>query len=90
MINIWFYKFHDDIAKKHRAAYEKSLTSAHAIKVRAGSYYYKGYEVDYNEERCKDYQWRYRKVDEYPEDSEFVKTKAECLANIEGLIEYNK
>ena len=74
---IWFYKFNDEIALKHREAYEKSLKSNHAVKVHSGSYYYKGYEIQWGEGRAKDYQWSFRKVSFYPEDNEFCKTKAE-------------
>lgn len=84
----WFYRFQDARALRHREAYEKSLQSDHPIRVRGGMYYYKGYEINWGEERHKDYQWGYTLVSEWPTDWEFCRTKAECVADIEGIIEY--
>ena len=84
----WFYKSSDALAKVHREAYERSLLSTHPIKVRAGVYYYKGYEINYNEERAKGYKWGYVLVSNYPEDWEFARTKSECVSDIDGIIAY--
>jgi hypothetical protein len=52
-MNVWFYRFNNELAKRHRTAYEKSLTSEHAIRVHKGSYYYKGYEIDWERKELK-------------------------------------
>ena len=87
---VWFYRDDSDLSIRHRTAYEKSLTSNHAVRVRSGMYYYKGYEVEWHEEGAKDYQWSYGEVGGHWSDVEFVKTKAECLKDIDSNIEWDK
>lgn len=81
---IWFYKFNDEHAKKHRAAYEKSLNSNHATKVHSGSYYYRGYEIDFDSERQKDCQWKCKLIGGYSEDVSFAGTKVECMKYVDN------
>lgn len=82
----WFYSIDTTLAKMHRIAYEKSLSSNHAVRVYSGTYYYKGYEVDYSVERGKGYQWAYRFVKDQIDNMEFATTKKECLLCIDNEI----
>ena len=86
----WFDRDDSDLSVRHRTAYEKSLTSNHAVRVHGGMYYYKGYEVEWHEDRAKNYQWSYGKVGDHWSDTEFAKTKTECIKDIDGIIEWDK
>lgn len=84
---MWFDMTNSELAVKHRNAYHKSLSSSHPIKVHAGMYYYKGYEVNTEEGRARDYMWGYRTPGDINMD--FCKTKKECIYNIDcGLSEW--
>lgn len=80
----WFYIFNDDTALKHRAAYEKSLTSKSAVKVHAGTYYYRGYEI--SDGGCRDYPWSYNRPEDSDFDREWAPTKREAMEYIDDIL----
>lgn len=82
----WFYSEGTTLAEMHRIAYEKSLSSNHAVRVYSGKYYYRGYEVDYSVERGSGYRWAYRAVKDRMGSMEFATTKKECLLCIDNEI----
>jgi hypothetical protein len=87
MKNLWFYHNESNIAIKHRKAYEQSLISKTSVKVHSGTYYYRGYEINFSAERGRDYRWAFMSVDSSLCDAEFMRTKSLCIKAIDALIE---
>ena len=87
MKNIWFYHNKSNIAIKHREAYERSLISKTSIKVHSGTYYYRGYEINFSAERGRNYKWAFMAVDNSSWNAEFMRTKSLCIKAIDALIE---
>lgn len=83
----WFYSDRlgkDDLAKRHREAYEKSLTSKHAVKAQAGTYYYKGYEIsDMGSRECP---WCYNRPEDDDFDKEWAPTKRAAMEYIDAIL----
>lgn len=81
----WFYTpglNKDSLAKQHRAAYEKSLKSRHAVKVHSGTYYYRGFEI--SKDGGRECPWNYTRVGDF--DQEAAETKALAMAYIDDLL----
>ena len=87
MKNLWFYRNESNISIKHREAYERSLISKTSIKVHRGTYYYRGYEINFSIERGRNYRWAFMPVDSSLCDAEFMRTKSLCIKAIDALIE---
>lgn len=82
----WFDVSKSSLAERHKTAYLKSLRSIHAVRVHAGMYQYKGYEINHDAERAAGYQWAYQPVGKYT-DTEFTKTKAICIRYIDSYLD---
>lgn len=83
----WFYIPRlggDELAKQHRAAYEKSLKSRHAVKVHSGTYYYRGFEL--SKDGGSEFPWNYSRPDADDFDREAAETKALAMAYIDDLL----
>lgn len=83
---MWFDEAKSEIEKKHKAAYEKSLKSAHAVKVHEGEYYYKGFNI--SNDGSKYYPWNYKRPDEI--QSESAVTKREAMLSIDYVLGYKE
>lgn len=85
--NIWFYNPRlnsGELARQHRAAYEKSLKSRHAVKVHSGTYYYRGFEV--SKDGGRDCPWCYNRPDASDFDKGWAETKALALAYVDDIL----
>ena len=86
----WFYIKDDVFAQAHRAAYEKSLKSRHAVKIRGGHewftgfYYYRGFSVDHA--GTKALPWMCYPIGGTKEDLWFARTKKQAMADIDDIL----
>lgn len=85
----WFYSERlgrDDLARRHREAYEKSLTSKHAVKAQCGTYYYRGYEI--SNEGSREFPWSYNRADAaYDFDKEWAETKKLAMSYVDDILD---
>lgn len=82
----WFYNLNNDTSLKYRTAYEKSLNNACSVKVHSGVYFYKGYEINYDREREKGYQWEIDNNKGIESNEGFYSTKRDCMLAVDELI----
>lgn len=78
----WFDVISSESARAHKAAYEKSLKSNHAVKVIEGSYYYRGYEI--TKDGGSECPWNYGKPSEISHEA--AATKREAMENIDFIL----
>lgn len=90
-MKMWFDNAKTDNARKHKSAYEKSIKEQRCVKVHAGEYYYKGYEI--SNDGGYEYHWNWTRYTsaEYMDtrgytasDEHFAaKSKQECMKQID-------
>lgn len=78
----WFDEIKSETARKHKAAYEKSLKSDHAVKVHEGEYYYRGFNI--SKDGGRDYPWNYGRPSEISHES--AVTKREAMETIDYIL----
>lgn len=78
----WFDVINSETARAHKAAYEKSLKSGHAVKVTEGEYYYRGYNI--SKDGGRECPWNYGKPDEISHES--TATKKEAMETIDCIL----
>ena len=96
-MNMWFDKGNTEVARMHKAAYEKSLKSNRPIKVHAGSYYYKGYAITNDGGAFYPWNWKEYTSNETMDKMGWIaneevypaKTKEECITQIDLYTEDN-
>lgn len=73
---MWFECSKNDFAEKHKEAYRKSIKKQTCVKVHAGMYYYKGYEI--SNDGGSEYPWNWGIEYYFP-----AKSKKECMKQID-------
>lgn len=73
-----------ELCEMHRKAYEKSLKSEHAVKVHAGMYYYKGFEI--SNDGGRECPWNYNRPEASDFDSGYAETKRIAMESIDDLL----
>lgn len=85
-IKRWFDYSNEPNAIANKKACEKSIQENRCVKVHAGRYYYKGYEVYYLPGHI--YPWNWKSFSDIYTFSE--STKRDCLLAIDGFINTHK
>ena len=78
---MWFDYCKTDNAQKHKAAYQRSIRCQCCVKVHAGAYYYRGYEI--SNDGGREYPWNWGINDEKTENYFPAKSKKECIDQID-------
>ena len=90
-MKMWFDNADTANARAHKAAYEKSVRENRCVKVHAGCYYYKGYEI--SNDGGTEYPWNWTKYTstKYMDDKGYTaseehfaaQSKKECMEQID-------
>lgn len=84
----WFnspYVKQNELTEACRNAYNKSLTSKHAVKVFSGSYFYRGYEL--TKDGGSECPWNYNRPEDNDFNREYAETKKQAMENIDSILD---